>query len=62
VSRRATDRDEFLPVRIVDGEVWTVAYHGSAHLNALSDAHGLIMVPKGVGKIAQGERVDVRPL
>jgi len=60
VRRGSTDRDELLPVRMVDGEVHPVAYHGSANLNALALAQGLIMVPKGVARMARGERVDVR--
>jgi molybdopterin molybdotransferase len=62
VRRRTTERDEFLPVRMENGEVIPLSYHGSAHLNALSDAHGLIMVPKGVAAVLRGEAVDVRPL
>jgi molybdopterin molybdotransferase len=62
VRRKATDRDEFLPVRWAGGEVEPLAYHGSAHLNALGDAQGLIRVPKGIAAIQKGEEVDVRPL
>ncbi len=62
VSRKSVERDEFLPVRWKDGRVEPLAYHGSAHLNALADAHGLIRVNKGISGIAEGEEVDVRPI
>jgi molybdopterin molybdotransferase len=62
VHRRGTERTEFLPVSARDGRVVPVAYHGSAHLNALGDADGLIRVEKGVDSLEEGVEVDVRPL
>ncbi|HTP60384.1 MAG TPA: gephyrin-like molybdotransferase Glp [Spirochaetia bacterium] len=62
VHRRGTERTEFLPVSFRDGRVIPVAYHGSAHLNALADADGLIRVEKGVATLEEGDEVDVRPL
>ena len=62
ISRTASDRTEFLPVRVRGGEVTPVAYHGSAHLNALGDADGLVRVEKGIQSLAKGVEVDVRPL
>ncbi len=62
VHRRGTERTEFLPVRALDGRVVPVAYLGSAHLNALAEADGLIRVEKGVATLEEGTEVDVRPL
>ena len=62
VSRRQTERVEFLPVCARQGAVMPVAFHGSSHLNALGDADGLIRVEKGVAEIAKGTEIDVRPL
>lgn len=62
VHRRGTERTEFLPVSARNGRVVPVAYHGSAHLNALADADGLIRVEKGVATLEEGTEVDVRPL
>jgi molybdopterin molybdotransferase len=62
VSRKGAERTEFLPVRVRAGEVFPVAYHGSAHLNAIGEADGLIRVEKGVEALEQGAEVDVRPL
>jgi molybdopterin molybdotransferase len=62
VRRRNVERTEFLPVRVRRGGVTPVAFHGSSHLNALSEADGLIRVEKGVSEIPIGTEIDVRPL
>jgi molybdopterin molybdotransferase len=62
IKRPAADRTEFLPVRVRDGLVETVAYHGSAHLNALTEADGLIRIEAGLHELREGTQVDVRPL
>ena len=62
VQRKGTERTEFLPVSARDGRVFPVAYHGSAHLNALGGADGLMRVNKGVAALEEGAEVDVRPL
>lgn len=62
VRRAAADRTELIPVRRRGGLVEPVAYRGSAHLNALADADGLIRVEIGVSEIPQGTEVDVRPI
>ena len=46
--RRKTDRVEFVPCRIdEDALLVPVEFHGSAHLNALMEADGLLIVPLG---------------
>jgi molybdopterin molybdotransferase len=62
VRRAHADRTEFYPVRFRQGLVEPVRYHGSAHLNALSEADGLIRMEIGVHEIPQGTQVDVRPI
>ena len=62
VSRKGTERTEFLPVSAREGRVVPVAYHGSAHLNALGEADGLIRMEKGIAVLEEGAEVDVRPL
>ena len=62
ISRRLAERTEFLPVRVHQGMVRQVAFHGSSHQNALAEADGLIRVEKGVAEIAQGTEIDVRPI
>jgi len=62
IRRSAADRTEFLPVRVRGGTVEPVRYHGSAHLNALAEADGLVRVEIGVREVPQGSPVDVRAL
>ncbi len=62
IERRSVERTEFLPVRARGGQVQPIPYHGSAHLNALADADGLIRVPKGTAVLQEGDEVDVRPV
>ncbi len=62
LARRSTERTEFLPVRMEAGRVFPVPYHGSADLNALAEASGLVRVQKGVAAIEKGARIDVRPV
>lgn len=59
--RKKIERDLFIPVRYENGGfVETVDYHGSAHLNSLSRANGLLKVPRGEREILKGAVVDVR--
>jgi molybdopterin molybdotransferase len=62
VKRRSVERTEFLPVRVSGGTVSLVPFHGSAHLDALGAANGLIRVERGVGSVERGAEVDVRLL
>lgn len=62
ISRRQTERAEFLPVRVRQGKVTAVKFHGSSHQNALAEADGLIRVEKGVAEMAKGTEIDVRPI
>ncbi len=63
IRRRKSGRDAWIPVRINDaGDAEPISYHGSAHLNALTEADGLICLPTGTHKIDEGTSVDVRPI
>lgn len=63
IDRKNTDRQSWIPVRITsDHEVRPVEYHGSAHLQALCEADGLIALEIGVASLAQGMPVLVRLL
>ena len=60
IQRKNTARTAWIPVAIAeDGTVALVEYHGSAHINALTHADGLIRYPKGVDSIEQGKPVSV---
>jgi molybdopterin molybdotransferase len=62
-TRKKTARKSFYPVRITeDFKAEPVSYHGSAHINAFSEAYGIIAMEQGVAEIKEGEIVYVRPL
>ena len=63
ISRRRTERISWLPVIFTDnGTVTPVEYHGSAHINALCGADGLISIPIGIDEIKEGTTVNVRQI
>jgi molybdopterin molybdotransferase len=54
-------RQRWLPVTITDkGTVKLIEYHGSAHINALSNADGLVCMDIGVTEIAKATPISVR--
>ncbi|MCK4361411.1 MAG: hypothetical protein KAV70_06670, partial [Bacteroidales bacterium] len=61
-KRKKSDRKSFIPVKIKNGLVFPLEYHGSAHINALSDADGLIAVPIGKTILNKGDLIDVRQI
>ena len=62
-KRKKSDRMSWVPVVFTaDGGVEPVDYHGSAHVHALCQAHGLIAVPVGVSEIAEGTVLHVRQI
>lgn len=57
-SRRSGSRTDYVPCRIAaDGLAETVTYHGSAHLAALMQADGFLVIPRGDQSLAAGEEV-----
>jgi molybdopterin molybdotransferase len=61
-QRRDAERVELRPVRLERGGVRSLVYHGSAHLNALSGADGLLRLEAGVSRLEEGTWTDVRLL
>ncbi len=62
-SRRKSARLSWLPVKINDNsEIIPLEYHGSAHINALTVADGLISIAIGKTVLAKGEMVEVRQI
>jgi len=59
-SRKKSSRKSFVPVKIENGKLWPIEYHGSAHINSLNEAHGFISIPIGSTELKEGELVDVR--
>jgi len=63
ITRKQTQRDSWLPVVFVDDDkVAKIEYHGSAHINALCKADGLICIPAGVAELKEGTIVAVRQI
>ncbi len=61
ITRKKTDRRAWIPVKISEsGRLITIPYHGSAHINSLCFADGLITIPVGVSKIKAGSLIDIR--
>jgi molybdopterin molybdotransferase len=60
--RKRSDRLSFVPVRIINGEIFPVEYHGSAHINAYTVADGMISVGIGETAVLKGTLTDVRPI
>jgi len=59
--RKRDNRLARIPARInSDGLAETIEYHGSAHINSLSQADGVISIPIGVSVLKKGTIVDVR--
>jgi len=63
ITRKNTERDSWLPVIFTDNDkVTQIEYHGSAHINALCKADGLICIPAGVAEVKEGTPVAVRQI
>ncbi len=62
IRRRDTERVEYLPVRMEDDEIHPIRYHGSAHLDALSQTDGLVRIEQGIELIDRGAEIDVRQI
>ena len=62
-SRKGAARMAWVPIMLTpDGAVMRVEYRGSAHINAMSFADGLVAFPVGVEEMSKGEVVAVRLL
>ena len=61
--RKKARRLSWVPAIFTDeGTVVPVEYHGSAHINGLGPADGIMAVPIGVAELKKGELVDVRQI
>ncbi len=63
IRRRKASRRAHIPVTFTpQGTVRPVEYHGSAHINAMTQARGLVAVPVGTEELAKGTTVHVRQI
>ena len=59
--RRKAKRQRWIPVEITDNAtVRPIEYHGSAHINSLCGADGLVCMDVGVDEIKSGTSIAVR--
>ncbi len=60
-TRKSGGREAWVPAVIrPGGTIGKVDYHGSAHINALCHAHGLIAFPQGVTTLEEGRVMAIR--
>lgn len=57
--RKRADRKTFVPVKIENGRVFPIEFHGSAHISALCAAEGFVSFPIGVLEIKKDEKIEV---
>lgn len=63
IKRKSAERIALVPGAIgSDGYAEPIAYHGSAHLLALSEADGFLQIPKGVNQIHAGDDILFYPV
>lgn len=63
ITRDKTERDSWRPVAFTEeNKVINIEYHGSAHINALCEADGLICIPAGTAEVKEGTTVAVRQI
>ncbi|MCK4663450.1 MAG: molybdopterin molybdotransferase MoeA [Bacteroidales bacterium] len=62
-KRQSTKRKGIIPVQITkEGTISPNEYHGSAHINSLTFADGIIFIPIGKSSLKKGKIVDVQLL
>ena len=59
---KVSDRDSWKPVKIREGKIYPVHYHGSGHIHALNEADGFICIPVGFNGFQKDELVNVRSI
>jgi molybdopterin molybdotransferase len=62
IHKKKSNRKSLIPVRIDDGFVFPVEYHGSAHISAYTQAGGILAIEIGSSGMEKGEMADVRLL
>lgn len=61
-QRKDAQREQYYPVRIIRQGVLPLNFHGSAHMQALTQAEGIMQIKRGLKKFKKGIMVDVRPI
>lgn len=59
-TRKKTAREAWIPVTLSkEGIVQPTSYHGSAHIAALTDIFGFMIIPQSIASISKGDKVTV---
>lgn len=61
-KRRSARREQYYPVVFKNDAVYPIEFHGSAHMQALTRADGIMLVPSGKTFIKKGSKVYARPI
>jgi molybdopterin molybdotransferase len=61
-KRRSAKREQYFPVIFKKGGAAPIVFHGSAHMQALTQADGIMLVPSGKTFIKKGSMVYARPI
>ena len=59
---KSSSRDTWKPVKIKDGKIFMLDYHGSGHIHAIHQADGFICIPAGGQGFQKGAYADVRQI
>ncbi len=58
-TRKKTDRMQFFPIELINGEAKPIEFHGSAHIAGMVKANGLAIFPIEVDKLEANSEVEV---
>lgn len=58
-TRKKSERMQFFPVKLINGELEVLEFHGSAHISGMVNANGLAIFPIGKETLEKGSEVDV---
>ncbi len=61
-TRQKTKRKSFVPVKIENGKLYPVKYHGSAHIHSYIFADGIVAINIGNTTLEKGDLVNVRQI
>ena len=61
-ERRDIKREQYYPIKITKEGALPLEFHGSAHMQSLTHANGIMKIEKGIEIIKKGESVNVRPI
>ncbi|MBU0687099.1 MAG: molybdopterin molybdotransferase MoeA [Candidatus Margulisbacteria bacterium] len=61
-QRRNANREQYFPIQITKSGARPLKFHGSAHMQALTQADGIMHIAKGIKNLKKGTLVNVRPI